>query len=511
MTSPIDGQVPYAAPPKHSPQVMGEAEWQQQHEAHQAWLASTRKTSAGEAGGGETESDQTGGNIGDETTPDTNPQEKEVPEVKKRQDSGKPGVFNVYATGYVAGNEKRVGEKIAAESPTDAIVAAQDSMPDPGNYINYRTTRLRGSSIKSKPTDTQPEQEPPQADDIILHRLQSAPLIGEDAENKIADIALAATSDTIKDGLGRVEKVVAQYAPAIDVAAVTKLIDERMKDLQPTITQIDISYTNGKTASLTGLFHPVFKQALHILSQREPVYLYGPSGTGKTFMAEQLAAALFPDMPEDERYYSLSATMGMSESHLQGWRLPISAGEFVYVPSEFVKRYENGGLFLLDEVDRADPNVLAVLNQALANNRMPLPARFEKPFARQHKDFVMMCGGNTAGTGADRLYTAATRLDEAFLDRFRPGTLYVDYDQTLEKALVGDTLLLKAMWRMREKTKNLRIERVISTRAIVKLHKLFDGTSQKGAINALKRLQTTWEPAEVTKVEPKSIIEALVA
>ena len=166
---------------------------------------------------------------------------------------------------------------------------------------------------------------------------------------------------------------------------------------------------------------------------------------------------------------------------------------------------------VLDEADRADPNVLAVLNQAIANKRMPLPTRFEKPFAIMHPDFRIMCAGNTAGTGADRLYTAATRLDEAFLDRFRAGTLFMDYDAKLERDLVGDTLLIKCMHRMRDKAKTLRIERVISTRVICDLHDLFDGTSTKDTKLALKRLQGTWEPAEVAKIDPKVIMQEVAA
>ena len=160
----------------------------------------------------------------------------------------------------------------------------------------------------------------------------------------------------------------------------------------------------------------------------------------------------------------------------------------------------------MDEVDRADPNVLAVLNQALANGRMPLPARFENPVAYQHKDFIILCAGNTAGTGADRLYTAATRLDEAFLDRFRPGTMFMDYDQNLEKKLVGNTKLLRAMWFIRKRCTDLRIERVVSTRAIIKLHKLFDAETETE--QALERLMGTWDATETTKI---SISDALAA
>ena len=543
MTSPIDGSVPYAAPPKYGPEVIGDREWAQQMAAHRLWLDSKRTTSAGAAGGGETESEQTGSNPNDDnadTQPDDSP-EQENPPVKtnKRSDSGKPGTFNVYASDD-EGKEFRVGGQVQADSPAEAIAKTQDDMlregsiTDPNDLQNWRTTRLRGSSVKSDTTakldgaadqgDGQgdPSDEPgqdgegqgqsqdPQPDDIILHRLQSAPLIGQDAEKKIADIAeqvvgpqMQQLADTIVSGMPE---------QSIDEEAVKAIVEDLIKDsAQASVQVIKFTAQDKPEVTLEGHYHPVFGEALRVLSHSLPLFLYGPSGTGKTFMAEQLAAALFPDMPENERYYGISATMGMSESQLQGWRLPLSAGEFVYVPSEFVKRFEHGGLFLLDEVDRSDPNVLAVLNQAIANKRMPLPTRFEKPFAIMHENFRIMCAGNTAGTGADRLYSAATRLDEAFLDRFRAGTMFMDYDTTLEQNLVGDTLLLKSMWVMRDRCSKLRIERVVSTRVICDLHNLFDGSTTTGTKKALKRLQETWEPAEVSKCNPTEIMQQVAA
>ena len=537
--------VPFAPPPKYGPEVIGIDQWTREMEAHQRWLNADRQTSDGPAVGGAPDPNADQGKTTDDADATTQPPEdnEQEPPVKKRKDSGKPGTFNVYADIEGCKTKQRIGEKIDADSPTQAMQIALDGSSDSTKDAasNLEARRLRGSSVgkgegtakldgaqggessdQSADIDAQagqgqgdqPKPEP-QADDIIIHRLQSAPLIGQEAEAKISAIAMQSVMPVVEKGLAELNKAadaMVNTTPELDVAKVEAIVDEKIAAIPAAIAQnITITYPDASTVEMDGHFHPVFKDALHILAQREPVYLYGPSGTGKTFMAEQLAAALFPDMDAQDRFYGLSATMGMSESHLQGWRLPISAGEFVYVPSEFVKRYENGGLFLLDEVDRADPNVLAVLNQALANGRMPLPARFEKPFAVQSDNFCMMCGGNTAGTGADRLYSAATRLDEAFLDRFRPGTLYVDYDQNLEQALVGDTLLLKAMWQMRKLTTDLRIERVISTRAIVKLHKLFDGSQRGGTIKALKRLQTTWEPSEISKVKPNEIVKMLEA
>ena len=48
----------------------------------------------------------------------------------------------------------------------------------------------------------------------------------------------------------------------------------------------------------------------------------------------------------------VSCTAGMSEGQITGRLLPTGkGGQFEYVQSEFVHCYENGGIFLLDEMD----------------------------------------------------------------------------------------------------------------------------------------------------------------
>ena len=522
--------VPYAPPPKFSPDVMGERLWNEQMQAHKAWLESRKVTDATEDGGG----------LSPNPTDDSNDQDEKDEKPMKRKDSGKPGVFNVYGIKN-SGKAERLA-KVEADSPGDAIDEVKkglDPMLNP--YVEYEARRQRGAGFKSgadkrrrndpgtgkpqrdgvgdeaaqaefdapgeqaegKGTPGQGEQEqkpePPQADDIILHRLQSAPLIGKDAEEKIKEIAAQAGADSTK-----IEELISEAITAMDAtkASIAQAIQDAMAQIKTqTAVTIKLVQPDGTVTELDEHTHPLFQEVIKLATRRKPVYLFGASGTGKTYMAEQVARALFPDLGEAERYFSISATMGMSESHLQGWRLPLSAGEFVYIPSEFVKKFENGGVYLLDEVDRSDPNVLAVLNQALANRRLPLPARFEKPYAAMHPDFVMLAAGNTAGTGADRLYTAATRLDEAFLDRFRLGTLRMGYDAGLEEKLVGNTILLRAFWFVRQRCDQLNIERVISTRSIVEFSEYFGGTDKASAKLALERVTTTWEKAELNKID----------
>jgi MoxR-like ATPase len=116
---------------------------------------------------------------------------------------------------------------------------------------------------------------------------------------------------------------------------------------------------------------------------RKNILMVGPSGCGKTHVAAMIAEAL------DLEFAAQSCSVGVSESNFVGWLLPTGTnGQFNHVVSSFLKLYENGGCFLIDEMDNADPNLLVFLNMALANKGFYLPQRFDNPEVKRHPDFV---------------------------------------------------------------------------------------------------------------------------
>src|SRR5262249_40226256 len=162
---------------------------------------------------------------------------------------------------------------------------------------------------------------------------------------------------------------------------------------------------------------------LMLARARRNVLLVGPAGSGKTHLAKQVAQALGLD------FAHISCSAGMSEGQLLGRLVPTGeAGRFEYLRSEVVRCYEEGGVFLFDEIAAADSNTLLVINSALANGQMCVPNRPHNPVAVKHPDFVCMAAANTFGTGADRQYVGRNQLDESTLDRFRIGQIEMDYD-----------------------------------------------------------------------------------
>lgn len=232
---------------------------------------------------------------------------------------------------------------------------------------------------------------------------------------------------------------------------------------------IKVKVGSKAAKKIDGIIPESFEKMLQLAQERVNILQVGPAGCGKTHNASLLADAL--DLP----YASQSCSAGVSESVFSGWLLPTGKdGRFNHVASEFINIYENGGVFLFDEIDASDPNVLVFINQALANGEFYLPQRFGKTKVVKHPDFVAIAAANTFGTGADALYHARNALDAATLDRFKMGTVVVDYSKTVEEQLINPDVL--AWGRIiRQKIRQHKLRKVMSTRVMLDATKMVNG------------------------------------
>lgn len=186
-----------------------------------------------------------------------------------------------------------------------------------------------------------------------------------------------------------------------------------------------------------------------------PVYLYGPAGSGKNHTLQQIAEELGLEF-----YFTNSV---QQEFKITGF---IDAGG-KYHETEFYKVFTQGGLFFLDEMDASIPEVLVLLNAAIANGY------FEFPNGKEFADpnFRVVAAGNTIGSGADEQYTGRLVLDQATLDRFV--SIEFDYDRNIELHLAkGNTELVDFIRKLREKAKETGIRMTFSYRAITNVTKL---------------------------------------
>jgi len=258
-------------------------------------------------------------------------------------------------------------------------------------------------------------------------------------------------------------------AATVDEADVRRIC----KDLLDTARPIEVISGGVPVGKSKGAAHPLLEECARLASVRLPILLVGPAGSGKSYLGEQLAETLGLDFAD------LTCTAGMGESNLKGRLLPTGKGlQMEYHRSEFVRLYEEGGVFLLDEVDAADPNTLLLLNTAIANGHMSiderkaagLPAR-----VKRHPDFIVIAAANTFGHGANRMYCGRNALDEAFLDRFKAGTREMGYDEKLEADICGSKILARAFQRLRAKVEKASLQRIISMRGCINFAKCLAG------------------------------------
>lgn len=238
-------------------------------------------------------------------------------------------------------------------------------------------------------------------------------------------------------------------------AEIRKEALDLIHEARPQVLRIVIN--DEDRGEIKGHTHEKFARAVRLLSLRKPVFMIGPTGCGKTHMAEQLADAM-----KARRFASLSLTAGTSESKLVGGYFPIGeGGKFEYLPAELMDIVENGGGFLFDEIDSADANLMLVANTLIANGYIDL---FGYGRVTMHPDCYLMAAANTHGTGANRLYVGRNQLDDATLDRFRVGQIEMDYDRKLERKLIPDAQWLERCWQVRDKINQHSLRRSLSTR-----------------------------------------------
>jgi hypothetical protein len=228
----------------------------------------------------------------------------------------------------------------------------------------------------------------------------------------------------------------------------------------------------------------------------QPVIMIGPSGCGKTHVAGMIGAGL------DMRFGALSLTAGISESYLTGWYVPTGeGGKFEFIWSQFLDFVANGGLFLLDEADAADANVLVYVHTLLANGYIHIPQLGKDGHIKAHPNFRLICAANTNLNGATREYQGRNALDGATINRLQTGVVLCDYDSSVEAALI-DPEILEWGKKIRKGIEKTGVSRILSTRDLINL------SVQKASGWKLKdlekRYQAVWTDEEKKKVQNAS-------
>ena len=194
--------------------------------------------------------------------------------------------------------------------------------------------------------------------------------------------------------------------------------------------------------------HYAFEDLLQFVAQRINVLIVGPAGSGKTHAAKEVSKVLNLD------FYSISVGSMTTKTDFMGYM----DANGNYVETNFRRAFENGGIYLLDEMDAGNANVLTTINMALANGECAFP----DGMVEKHEDFVLIAGANTYGNGADRQYVGRNQLDAATLNRF--AVIDWGYDEKLELAISSNERWTKYVQAIRKNCDRLKLRYVISPR-----------------------------------------------
>ena len=159
------------------------------------------------------------------------------------------------------------------------------------------------------------------------------------------------------------------------------------------------------------LFHDCSRDAVvWFMNSSDPLYVFGPAGSGKTSLIKQLAAKLnYPvfDITGHGRleFPDMVGHLTVEDSNMS----------FQYGPLALAMKF--GGLFLLNEIDLLDPATAAGLNGILDGDPLCIPENGGEVI-KPHPLFRFAATANTnGGTDETGLYQGTLRQNLAFMDR----------------------------------------------------------------------------------------------
>jgi len=243
---------------------------------------------------------------------------------------------------------------------------------------------------------------------------------------------------------------------SLNADAIGRIVDERINAALSAVPAVrfEVKGYDGQIRNLDGHKHPKFALLLKAATSRMAngyapnIWIAGPAGSGKTHGGHMLADAFGAG-------FHLNGAISMPHE-LLGF---IDAGG-KYHSTPFRDAYENGGVYMFDEVDGSDNAALLALNAALANGHCAFP---DKSVTR-HKDCIILASANTWGLGATADYVGRSKIDAAFMSRF-PVRVAWDYDNALEVAISGNASFARRVIAARERARAAGLKVLIDPRA----------------------------------------------
>lgn len=223
------------------------------------------------------------------------------------------------------------------------------------------------------------------------------------------------------------------------------------------------------------------------------VLLMGPTGAGKTMLGEAYAAKA------EMLYYSLPCDVSIDPSALFGKIVPTEDGEFEWVDGPVTQLVRYGGVLNISEVNFMPPRIAAALYPLLDSRRyLPLLG---------HRGEVIRPHGPNCWCDLDEdeckaqwlliiadmnpQYRGTQDLNAAFKNRFAIKAHW-DYDDKVEKTLIGNPALMRFANQLRQKV-GTELRTPVATNMLIEFEKF---ESALGLEFASENFLAAFEPSE---------------
>ena len=213
-----------------------------------------------------------------------------------------------------------------------------------------------------------------------------------------------------------------------------------------------LGVTLTKEVKASTLERPLVQLLLSDLMARNNVYLYGGAGTGKTYLAEQIAEMLgwtAITLNCNQFTSPIDILGGQTITGYQEGKVSMAWSNQI-VNEDGTTTEVDGCVLILDELPKIDPNTAGILNEALAKVKDfkydEQTKTYKSPTIRNGKNKVLplknlfvIATGNVALNTIDPDYEANFKQDLSLQDRFIGSTykVFVDYDYEFNVIMSG--------------------------------------------------------------------------
>ena len=226
-------------------------------------------------------------------------------------------------------------------------------------------------------------------------------------------------------------RIMVPYRHIILPESITSDIIPALDEKIPFETRLEAVVNKMKENEANGeIYHKKILQIAIDVMEGDWPYLWGPSGTGKSYMVKQVAELLGMELMKAGKITEPHSILGYNDPQ----------GRYRITPTFMAVLY--GYLLNLDEFDNGNPDTQIVLNDIYSEllNKMDNQDEVcEVMFGDDipvnvHPNFRMVAAGNTSGEGENSVFSSRGKIDESIQERMTP--IYIDYDDRVEKLIL---------------------------------------------------------------------------